>query len=772
MKPGIPWSVKGIEPEARVAAKQAAQQAGMTLGQWLNSVILTSKSAESASDADADAAHWSPPTSKSDQELATLHAALTDMARRFDEVEHNNQEIITHLDRAINEAPDGALPALNIEAEAKLLAQLEETKQELFGRMEALESGLGRQIQRETLKPLEGTLSKIVHHIETSEKRAIEGMRAMEQAISHLAHRMDTTESKMAAPAGIKKPLAELENRIGKVEREARENAEAIQERIYEISNVLKSPSPHKNPHTDDFPADFSAELRFEALEANLKNMEHKVGGIETSTVTLAEQLAARAALPGGATGAPAADLRGIPGNDEPAQAQATPLRRLTDRLVSPLGLRRRRSDHAEANLPPVQPVPVPVPGTALKNMEAAPQEFDPQRPESAPAPVQAHTEENGGLRAANEAPPATTSQNATQEVAKAPTERPAAAQKKAPPRTPEMEKTARVKSPIADLVLDEEDEDEDYTTRGRVRRGVIGAILLSFIIMAAAAVLVLLGDGRFSVSDTLSKLNITSALTKLNITMPEESGQATDTGNPADLSELFPISVTPEPSAALPETDDSQTDPDLDRLLSLQEVPIEDLTRLSAEGNPWAHFRLGLRFLNGQGVAQDEPRGAQLIEQAAQQDLPAAQYRLGALYETGAGLEQDFIQARLWYGKAAFAGNRKAMYNLGVLYAAGDGVAQDYARALEWFSKASKLGLTDSQFNLATLLYRGIGTSPDPIQAYKWFSIAAQKGDKGAIEMKAKLDLELDASSLASAKALISIWQPQPLDRQVNIEF
>ena len=40
MKPGIPWSVKGIEPKAREAAKLAARRAGLTLGEWLNSVIF------------------------------------------------------------------------------------------------------------------------------------------------------------------------------------------------------------------------------------------------------------------------------------------------------------------------------------------------------------------------------------------------------------------------------------------------------------------------------------------------------------------------------------------------------------------------------------------------------------------------------------------------------------------------------------------------------------------------------------------------------------
>ena len=40
MKFGVPWNVKGIWPEARETAKEAARRSGMSLGEWLNSVIL------------------------------------------------------------------------------------------------------------------------------------------------------------------------------------------------------------------------------------------------------------------------------------------------------------------------------------------------------------------------------------------------------------------------------------------------------------------------------------------------------------------------------------------------------------------------------------------------------------------------------------------------------------------------------------------------------------------------------------------------------------
>src|SRR5690606_27983736 len=35
-----PWSVKGIEPKAREIAKDLARRSGMTLGEWLNTIIM------------------------------------------------------------------------------------------------------------------------------------------------------------------------------------------------------------------------------------------------------------------------------------------------------------------------------------------------------------------------------------------------------------------------------------------------------------------------------------------------------------------------------------------------------------------------------------------------------------------------------------------------------------------------------------------------------------------------------------------------------------
>ena len=39
MKSGGPWNLRGLRPEARAAAREAARRSGQSVGEWLNSVI-------------------------------------------------------------------------------------------------------------------------------------------------------------------------------------------------------------------------------------------------------------------------------------------------------------------------------------------------------------------------------------------------------------------------------------------------------------------------------------------------------------------------------------------------------------------------------------------------------------------------------------------------------------------------------------------------------------------------------------------------------------
>jgi len=46
MSQNSPWSVKGVDPEAREAAKIAARRQGLPLGRWLSQTILSAAARE------------------------------------------------------------------------------------------------------------------------------------------------------------------------------------------------------------------------------------------------------------------------------------------------------------------------------------------------------------------------------------------------------------------------------------------------------------------------------------------------------------------------------------------------------------------------------------------------------------------------------------------------------------------------------------------------------------------------------------------------------
>ena len=79
MKPGIPWSIKGIESETREAAKAAARRSGVTLGQWLNGMIQDGADSQAESQiADEKSAKKTKKRSKKHKRKADRKSARID----------------------------------------------------------------------------------------------------------------------------------------------------------------------------------------------------------------------------------------------------------------------------------------------------------------------------------------------------------------------------------------------------------------------------------------------------------------------------------------------------------------------------------------------------------------------------------------------------------------------------------------------------------------------------------------------------------------------
>jgi TPR repeat protein len=190
--------------------------------------------------------------------------------------------------------------------------------------------------------------------------------------------------------------------------------------------------------------------------------------------------------------------------------------------------------------------------------------------------------------------------------------------------------------------------------------------------------------------------------------------------------------------------------------------APLDRLAAMANGGNAGAELIVGLRYLNGEGVAKSDVEGAKWIIRAANAGDPVAEFWAGSLYQHGRGVAAaDPVQAVAWYQRAALKGNRKAMHDLGIDYALGLGVPKDYEQAARWFSQAANLGYVDSEFNLAVLYERGDGVPQSLLDAYKWYAIAAAQGDA---ESKAHVDAiatQLSPDDLAAAQAAAQNFKP-----------
>ena len=93
--------------------------------------------------------------------------------------------------------------------------------------------------------------------------------------------------------------------------------------------------------------------------------------------------------------------------------------------------------------------------------------------------------------------------------------------------------------------------------------------------------------------------------------------------------------------------------------------VPLPHLTAAAEAGDPGAMYLVGLRHLEGRGVAKDIWHGARFIETAAKAGVIGAAFTLGILRFAGLGVARDLGQAYRWLTVAARVGYPGAEENL-----------------------------------------------------------------------------------------------------------
>ena len=113
---------------------------------------------------------------------------------------------------------------------------------------------------------------------------------------------------------------------------------------------------------------------------------------------------------------------------------------------------------------------------------------------------------------------------------------------------------------------------------------------------------------------------------------------------------------------------------------------------------------------------------------------------QLGVRYLLGRGVRQNDAQAFYYFHRAAQEDDPFAQNELAYLYASGKGTARNPAKAFKWYQKAADHGLASAQFNLGLLYLHGIGTSPDKALAKKWIQKSAAHGFEPASKMLTQL--------------------------------
>lgn len=82
----------------------------------------------------------------------------------------------------------------------------------------------------------------------------------------------------------------------------------------------------------------------------------------------------------------------------------------------------------------------------------------------------------------------------------------------------------------------------------------------------------------------------------------------------------------------------------------------------ISVDGNVDALLDLGLCYLKGEGVPQNDQHGFSLMERSAKQGNMMAQYNLGVLYRIGRGVPSNMEEALHWYHLSAAQGYEQAV--------------------------------------------------------------------------------------------------------------
>ena len=289
-----PWSVKGIDPKAREIAKDLARRSGLTLGEWLNQMIIEGGEPEAEAPPgppeprrplddlyrEAQVRRMGAETRTADEtEAQRLTRALETLATRVEAAEQRSVLAISGIDQSV----------------MGVLSRLDEIEREGGGRR--LEGSV------EEVRAAQSRLTERLRRLEGEGGPQAEALKALEAALGRMALRMDEEAARAEDIRQATREAAEASRGVGqRLERletvlEAAPAAYADAEKV----EIVLTRMAERLDHTDTraTAAAQSLQTSFAGLDARLRGAEARVAGhggadLERRFQSLAQELSQR----------------------------------------------------------------------------------------------------------------------------------------------------------------------------------------------------------------------------------------------------------------------------------------------------------------------------------------------------------------------------------------------------------------------------------------------------------------------------------------------
>ena len=195
-----PWSVKGIDPKARSVARERAQRQGVTLGQYLNSLLLEGDEAEFH---EVNLGDHMPRASSADSDLRRMSVEIDQLAQRLEASTSRAARSIAGVDKSIlglmgKVDATGKAQLHALERVTRAMGEIETTQSALRTRIDTLEAENRSSATLDGMKALEASLGRLSETLQerlSESEREQHSLRTLfDEKVNEVASRVDDVE--------------------------------------------------------------------------------------------------------------------------------------------------------------------------------------------------------------------------------------------------------------------------------------------------------------------------------------------------------------------------------------------------------------------------------------------------------------------------------------------------------------------------------------------------------------------------------------------------